>query len=448
MESFLVRSLSEEDLDTVVVSAGGRRAHPDADRRDRVGADYVLAEAIVELKSLDEEGLKKPVRQRKLAELFRKHREARPVVVIDREVLPDLGKREYDRIIAGPIKQAVASARKQLEQSRKEYSETSTNILFVLNNGYSALSHERLLKLVWERAKNDSQKIDGVVVAGCYFHSDSFDSYFLWPMDYRPINLERPFPSYEKLRKAWNELANKFMADLMQVSPQQKSTKTAVADLCFDYGGVTYVKPAPILGEASMFFVNGRPRAKNADRCPPVATTFADMSRETWQAIHKLPGMPLLSDSYEEWLRERGRAASSDEVLRPFVPIPVGFDDWMSWCSTLTDGDDCSVGQYANRLFDERARHLLLTARERSSSSILPSRYIFAITEFIGQDQANDISHVLDVRELPHGEPSVRVLVENARIGHLHAVAVAAAYAVLGNAECVMWQKDLRYGWV
>jgi hypothetical protein len=47
MESFLVRSLSEEDLDTVIVLAGGRRAHPDADRRDRVGADYVLAEAIV-----------------------------------------------------------------------------------------------------------------------------------------------------------------------------------------------------------------------------------------------------------------------------------------------------------------------------------------------------------------------------------------------------------------
>ena len=76
MESFLVRSLSEEDLDTVIVSAGGRRAHPDADRRNRVGADYVLAEAIVELKSLDEEGLKKPIRLRKLAELFRKHREA------------------------------------------------------------------------------------------------------------------------------------------------------------------------------------------------------------------------------------------------------------------------------------------------------------------------------------------------------------------------------------
>lgn len=110
------------------------------------------------------------------------------------------------------------------------------------------------------------------------------------------------------------------------------------------------------------------------------------------------------------------------------MPIPIGFEDLMAWRSTLTDGDDCSVGQYANHLFDERARHLLLTARERSPSSILTSRYIFAITEFIGQDQANDISHVLDVRELPDGEPSVRVLAENARISHLHVVAVAVAY--------------------
>lgn len=448
MENYLIRPLSEEDLNAVILSAGGRRAHPDADRRDQVSADYVLGEAIVELKSLDEEGLKKPIRQRKLAELFRKHSGVRPVVVIDREALPDQGKREYDRTIAGPIKQAVASAREQLAQSRKEHVETSTNILFVLNNGYSALNHERLLQLVWERAKNDSRQIDGVVVAGCYFHSDGFDSYFLWPMDYRPIHLEKPFPSYEKLRNAWNQLAGKFMTELMQAPSQPSSSKAAVTDLRFEHGGTIFVKPAPCLGGASAFFVNGRPRRKEFDRCPPVATTFADLTRGAWHAMHEaMAGMAWLSDSYEEWLRERSRAASSGEALSPFVPISITYDGWLSWCSTLAKGDDCSVSRYANSLFDERARHLIMTARQRSESSLLPSRYILALTELIGQDQANDISHVLDVREMPQGEPSIRVLVENARIGHLHAVAVAAAYAVLGNAECVLWQKDLRYAW-
>ena len=38
--------------------------------------------------------------------------------MIDREVLSDQGKREYGRIIAGPIKQAVASARKRSNTAR------------------------------------------------------------------------------------------------------------------------------------------------------------------------------------------------------------------------------------------------------------------------------------------------------------------------------------------
>ncbi len=69
-------------------------------------------------------------------------------------------------------------------------------------------------------------------------------------------------------------------------------------------------------------------------------------------------------------MMERNRAASSSEALKPFVPMQVGFDDWMSWCSTLADGSDCSVGRYANSLFDERARHLIPTARERFADFI------------------------------------------------------------------------------
>jgi hypothetical protein len=186
MENFFIRPLSEADIDAVIQAAGGKRAHPDADRRAKVGADYVLAETVLELKALDDEGLAKPERQRKLASVFRQHEEGRPVIVLDRARLPKEGQREYDRILEGPVKTAVRGARSQLKQSRSEYPATRASVLFVINNGYTALDHNALLAMVAHRARNDTGEIDGVVVAGCYFHSDTFDKLLLVAHRLRP----------------------------------------------------------------------------------------------------------------------------------------------------------------------------------------------------------------------------------------------------------------------
>lgn len=114
-EAFRIRPLTESDLDKVIETAGGTRAHPDADRRDAKSADYRLGNALIELKALDDEGLAKAERQSKLAMLFRQYNdEMPPVVVLDRESLSEEGRRSYDRILEGLIKNAVGSARKQL----------------------------------------------------------------------------------------------------------------------------------------------------------------------------------------------------------------------------------------------------------------------------------------------------------------------------------------------
>jgi hypothetical protein len=80
-------------------------------------------------------------------------------------------------------------------------------VLWVINNGYSSLSHSALMELVAKRARNDSGDIDAVVVSGAHFYRDSFDSFFLWPIDCTPIHLDRPFQDFEALRDAWNGLA-------------------------------------------------------------------------------------------------------------------------------------------------------------------------------------------------------------------------------------------------
>ncbi len=116
-------------------------------------------------KALDEEGMAKPERQQKLATLFGAHSPGRPVVVLDRGALPDDAQRTFDRIVEGPIKTGVASARKQLRQSRVEFPDASCNVLFILNNGYTALDHDSLVRLVAHRVRQDTSEIDGVVTA-------------------------------------------------------------------------------------------------------------------------------------------------------------------------------------------------------------------------------------------------------------------------------------------
>jgi hypothetical protein len=50
LSSFRMRPIAEEEIEELVVQAGGRRAHPDADSRSKQGADFVLGDSVIELK--------------------------------------------------------------------------------------------------------------------------------------------------------------------------------------------------------------------------------------------------------------------------------------------------------------------------------------------------------------------------------------------------------------
>ncbi|WOJ89275.1 hypothetical protein RZS28_15960 [Methylocapsa polymorpha] len=181
-------------------------------------------------------------------------------------------ERAYDRIIEGPIKNAVASARQQLKQTRTERPETTLSVLWVLNNGYTALNHEELTALVAHRTYNDTSNIDGVIVGGCYFHSDGFDGFFLWPLEYVPLRLEG-FPRFGPLHAAWYSLAESFMSRVVTGDLGRDPFKGPVVDTQFEIDQITYVKPAPPIGGASNFFPRGRPRKNSTGltECPPVA---------------------------------------------------------------------------------------------------------------------------------------------------------------------------------
>lgn len=451
MDAFRIRPLTEDDVWNVVESCGGVVAHPDAHQRAERGGDFILEGAAIELKLIDEDGLQKSERQGKLATLFRDEGFTAPVVVLDRGSLSEGGQHAYDRAIEGPIKSAVASARRQLKQTRVERPETILSVLWVLNNGYTAINHDELTALVAHGARNDTSRIDGVIVGGCYFHSDGFDSFFLWRLEYVPLRLD-DFPGFDALHAAWHRFAESFMSRVVMGDLGPNTFKGPVVDTQFEIDEITYVKPAPPIGGTSDFFIQGRPRKNSTGltECPRVALTFPGLSQPEWSKFRQaLPDEFGLRDGYEAWLRHEQEAGEEGLPLRPFVRVPITFDGWEAWCAKEEKRVPrmSLIYDYANAVFQDRVQMIISSAREIKEGELLPSRYVFAVTDEIGQDKANDLSHIAKVRQRLNGKPDIRPIVENLRIFHEHALALASAYAVAEGVEAVMWIRKKRYAW-
>jgi hypothetical protein len=450
MNLFPMDALSEADISDIVAKAGGLRAHPDADRRNLPGADFLVDRTLIELKLLDDEGFSKPARQAKLAKLFLAIDPGRPVVVLDPQNLSEADQRKYRSIVEGPLKNAVGKARDQLVQSRSELTDSDGSVLWIVNTGYMALDHDTLQEVVANRVRQDTSKIDGVIVSGCYFHSDGFDGVVLWTMTYVPINIGYNFTAFEKLQDSWNAFAERFMTDVVQ-GKQEAGKKLAVTDISFDVDGVRFVRPAPPLGQPSDFYVNGRPRANSSgiDDCPPVALIVPQLSITEHATVLAAIGAtygPL--SSHERWCNHVKNAGKASQPTKPLVTVPVSAEAWLAWCCET--GEHPSVDalrRYAHHRFTEQMTALLENARERKNGSVVLSSYMLAVTEEIGQDRANDVSHIAAVREHPDGDASIQPIVENLRIFHEHAVALAAAYALVEGKPAVLWQKKRKYLW-
>ncbi|NZD53141.1 hypothetical protein [Rhizobium leguminosarum] len=446
-----IRPLTEDSFNEIVELAGGKRAHPDQDRRAARNADYILGDAVIELKILDDEGLSKAERQTKLAALFTALDPDKPVRVLDRELLDLAGQRAYDRAMEGPIKGAVKSAKGQLVQSRSEFPETKRSILMLINNANTALDHDEIVQMVGRRARNDTDDVDGVVVAGAYLHSDGFDTFALWPIDYVPISLDQPFPEYEALRDAFHGYAERSMTGAIINGLSADLTKGPILDTGFKFDGKMFVKPAPPLGKSSDFYINGRPRLNSTgiETSPIVGLTFPEFDRNEWAKFRAyMPEDDSLGERFEDWVAEREEAISRGTLLKPLVPIAVTFD---AWISSLNGGAASRhfkpVRDYANRLYQRAITNVIDGARDLEKTKVIPSRYVLAVTELIGQDQANDVSHIFLVEEHPGGGPLITALVRNAQIFHLHACTLGASYAVKHGVTSLRWKKVMTYAW-
>lgn len=105
------------------------------------------------------------------------------------------------------------------------------------------------------------------------------------------------------------------------------------------------------------------------------------------------------------------------------------------------------VREYANRVYQQSITGLIDGARDLEKTRVIPSRYVLVVTELIGQDQANDISHIFLVQQYLGAQPRQTALVKNARIFHLHACTLGASYAVKYGVTSLRWKKVTTYAW-
>lgn len=124
-----INALHEKDVDEIIDRSGGRRAHEDADRRGKVGADYVLGGTVIELKMLDEEGLGKRERQERIADLFRDSQPNRPVVILDERLLSEAGLRKYRNAVERPITRNLKGQEATKTDPRGEWSNEAIDSL-------------------------------------------------------------------------------------------------------------------------------------------------------------------------------------------------------------------------------------------------------------------------------------------------------------------------------
>ncbi len=227
MEYLLFSQLTETDFDEIVLSAGGKRFNEDPNIQ-HLNCDYILDDAVIELKIVEEEPIEKTTKQEKLARLFRSNTKT---VILNPLDLDHIGKRKYYKELATPIKGQLKKASKQLRRSADAV-DANVKIAIIMNNGLTMTGHDEFRRLAIGRAKNDTSCIDILIVCGMYYFSDKFDSYAFFDFDDIKIRGEERPDLIKKLRDAWSKKIEQYMTQQI-VDLSIKRTKEPIQDLFF-----------------------------------------------------------------------------------------------------------------------------------------------------------------------------------------------------------------------
>lgn len=247
---FPVPRITESFVDLVAHDLGWQRyLDVRTPLEGRLNADYLGEGAIVELKLLEEEGLEKVERQRKLAKLLSMSGSNGKEIDISFENIPASVKQEVQKIISMPIQSAVKKASKQIRHSGEDLArETDIGVLLIVNNGYSYLDADNFERLVVQRCRNDSTRINYAFCVTVDYHQGDFDAYVFCTARGHAIREDDSWhvgtALADKFQARFNEAMTQMMRD--QMNPKFWSNQLApVTDIRFESDGVHYVRRAP-----------------------------------------------------------------------------------------------------------------------------------------------------------------------------------------------------------
>jgi hypothetical protein len=447
LEFSRINRIAESDISLFFGKVGIEPFSEDDTRESSMNVDYFFNDTLIELKIVEEEGLEKEQRQQKVAELFTPYNlPFSDVCVMDVSKLSLDDYNRYNNLMRTPIKTHVKKAGKQLKISRERRNSANTSVLFIINDGYGALSHQEFLKIARNCVSNDTSSIDFLVCAGMYFQSDKFESTVSCPLDILPISGITSFDGEVQIRKAWGGLTIEFMNRLMRAKPHEKSSKLPLLDIEFTVGEVTYIKPAPSFSEKSGFWPNGERPRKNStgvNTCPPIAIVFPELSDDCWTLAKQLGyGDQYLKGCYEDWLEFSAlQDELMSELIKPLVAVKITREH-----VSLNSGFEELV-QFANQLFELQVKKIILASKHIDGISAEQSNYVLVESHEIGRDKKNDFCQIFLIKTI-EGKRHKRILVEYARTFNEHAIAIAAAYSIKYRVDKVLYTINREYSWI
>jgi len=429
-------SLSEEDFDEIINNTGGRRYTEDPKIKE-LNCDYVLGDAVIELKIIEEEPMGKKEKQKKLIELFPPN--ADTVVLYPN----DEQKNKYYRILESPIQKALKKASKQLQVSAKNLN-AKVRIAIIMNNGLYMISKNEFQDIAIRKAKNDTSGIDILIISSMYYFSDKFDMRIMFEfkdIEINNINHKNKKEIIKKLRKSWNKKTVQYMTENLTNSNLNRNKKP-IQDLFFESDGIRYVKPPSQWGKASEFWRNGRPREDSAkNKNQPLIVILPIFNNESYLYAKKyLTDKSIWQNSLSEYIEfVENNPLESQSVISLTVYITLSKNDLQSIQKPMSTYD---IQQYANlkyeALFDEIKNNMI-----EYSDKVKDEKFILVETQEIGIDQANDVSYISYIE----GNSKQDFLIDGKHIKYEQAISLAIACCIITNAEKVYYIRNEDFKW-
>lgn len=437
--------VEETFFDQIVETAGGQRL--DDQKRSRQGRktpDYQIEDCFIELKFLLDEPQNKRGFQDKLAEIFRRDHEKRPVQLIDFSNISYQDRLKLRRIVSNPLKTHIRKAAKQLKScTQGDY----FRILWIHNQNFKLVSHETLVSLAQERLQNDTRSIDVILLSGSYIYGDDFESYAFSNFDtVVRANSLVPTQIIDKLKESFHGWQETRVTALIRGEYEPQDLKEPPGDYWFEKNGILFIKPAEKMGQSSDFYGVRRPRVKRTGLTLPDVAVAPVVTQALFDSLSNHFPDDFFDGLTIKEVNDRVTSSGSTDDIMVFAEVDIA--DFLDFCSVTAPPYKYDLLQY----FLKDSVYRAMNAHAKSASNhelktILVPDYILVTVEEVGKDEMFDISKIERCRDIDVYSYEAEMIGHWERWPFDHAVPIGALNAYIRGQIPLFYRRETRYRW-